>query len=83
MKHESGALKEVMTRENITWRTFDDDGTINRAWNSPATPTFFILDREGVIRHKWIGLPGEKVVDAAVEKWMAATASIAPKQPLR
>jgi hypothetical protein len=57
-----------MIRENITWRTFDDSGAINDQWNRPATPAFYIIDHHGVIRRKWIGKPGEKTVDAALEK---------------
>ena len=57
-----------MTKENINWRSFDDDGAINRQWNLPPTPTFYIIDHKGTIRHKWVGKPGEKSVDTALEK---------------
>lgn len=57
-----------MAREKINWRTFDDDGPINRQWNLPATPAFYIIDHEGTIRRKWIGKPGEKTIDTALEK---------------
>jgi hypothetical protein len=66
--HKPDDLKAVMQKENLNWRSFDDDGTINRKWNSPPTPAFYVLDPQGVIRHKWIGHPGEEVIDAAVEK---------------
>ena len=66
--HKPGELKEVMTEEQLNWRSFADDGTINRKWNSPATPTFYVLDPAGSIRHKWVGKAGDKVVDAALEK---------------
>jgi hypothetical protein len=61
-------LKEVMEKENLNWRSFADDGTISRDWNSPATLAFYVLDHKGVIRHKWIGHPGEKAIDSALEK---------------
>jgi len=61
-------LKEVMEKENLNWWSFADDGTISRSWNSPATPAFYVLDHKGVIRHKWIGHPGEKAIDSALEK---------------
>ena len=57
-----------MKKFNITWRTFDDDGTINRQWNSYPTPAFFIIDHQGIIRHKWVGKPSENAIDAALEK---------------
>ncbi|MDP6059108.1 MAG: hypothetical protein QGH33_09445 [Pirellulaceae bacterium] len=57
-----------MTREKLNWRSFDDQGAINRQWNLPATPTFCIIDHMGTIRHKWMGKPGDKTIDAALEK---------------
>ncbi|MBL7041511.1 MAG: redoxin domain-containing protein [Pirellulaceae bacterium] len=68
LPHKPEALKEVMEKENLNWRTFADDGAISRKWNSPATPAFYVIDHKGVIRHKWIGHPGEKSIDAALEK---------------
>jgi len=32
------------------------------------SPSFFIIDPQGVIRYKWAGAPGEKAMDAALEK---------------
>ena len=57
-----------MTKEKLNWRSFDDQGGINRQWNFPATPTYCIIDHMGTIRRKWVGKPGEKVIDAAIEK---------------
>ena len=57
-----------MEKENLNWRSFADEGAIYRQWNSPATPTFYVLDHQGVIRHKWIGHPGEQAIDAALER---------------
>ena len=69
-----------MTKEEINWRSFDDDGAINRQWNFPATPSFYIIDHKGTIRHKWVGKPGEKSVDAALEKLIhVAEETTAPK----
>ena len=67
MSHTPTALKEVMDKENLQWRTFADDGTIAKKWNSPPTPTFYVLDAQGVIRHKWFGHPGEDKIDSVVE----------------
>jgi hypothetical protein len=56
-------------KENLTWRSFaDPDGGIAGRWNLSATPTLYALDPEGVIRHKWVGAPGAKVIDAALDK---------------
>ncbi len=66
--HEPGELKEVTAREKINWRSFDDQGAINRQWNLPATPAFYVIDHKGAIRRKWVGNPGEKSLDIALEK---------------
>jgi hypothetical protein len=66
-------LKKRMEEEQITWRSFwnGEEGTggpISRAWNVRGWPTLFIIDHKGVIRHKYLGSPGEKVLDEAIEK---------------
>ena len=70
-------LKKVMDKEKLTWRSFADAGTagagpIARKWNLSATPTFYVIDHRGVIRYKWAGAPGEKVVAAALDKLIQA-----------
>jgi hypothetical protein len=69
-------LKKVMDKENLNWRSFADVrkteggyfGSICAKWNLVGTPTLYILDHQGVIRHKWLGGPGEQAIDAALEK---------------
>jgi len=66
-------LKEIMEKEKITWRSFVDlgnagTGPIATQWNFSATPTFYVIDHTGVIRYKWTGPPGEKVMDAELKK---------------
>jgi peroxiredoxin len=78
--HEPGELKTVMTQQKINWRTFDDAGEINRQWNFPATPAFYIIDQKGTIRHKWIGKPGEKTIDTALVKLIKAAETTAPRK---
>ena len=58
-----------MDKEKLNWRSFTDPkGAISAKWKPAGTPTFYIVDHKGVIRHKWPGAPGEKVMDAALEK---------------
>jgi peroxiredoxin len=66
-------LKEVTEKENITWRSFVDAGNagagpIATKWNLSATPTFYVIDHRGVIRYKWAGAPGAKVMDETLDK---------------
>lgn len=61
-------LKEIMDKEKLNWRSIADRGEIAPKWNQPGTPLYYILDRQGIIRHKWFGYPGEEALDAALEK---------------
>jgi len=56
-----------MAKEKLNWRSFADPGTIYAKWNA-GTPTYYVIDPEGVIRYKWVGSPGEKALDLALEK---------------
>ncbi len=67
---ESQNLKATMAAEKMNWRSFAFQETINAKWN-PSTPGYYVLDPKGVIRHKWIGAPGAKAIDAALEKLIA------------
>lgn len=71
MKHEPKALKTIMAKEKLNWRSFTNDGKISRQWNSPPTPAFYVIDGNGAIRRKWIGHPGEQAIDAALKKLIA------------
>jgi hypothetical protein len=61
-----------MEKEKLNWRSFGDKGSINTKWNAPGTPTYYIIDHQGVIRYKWYGHPGEKALDSALEKLIKA-----------
>ena len=83
-------LKEVMGKEKLTWRSFADDGTIVGTWSLPGTPTFYVIDHRGVIRHKWVGspadyklggLPDEKTIDGALLKLIREAESGPKKVP--
>jgi hypothetical protein len=63
---EAKDLKERMDKEKMNWRSFAYQHVINAQWN-PSTPSYYVLDPAGVIRYKWIGAPGEKAIDTALE----------------
>jgi hypothetical protein len=62
-------LKEVLVKENITWRSFRNGGStsgpISTQWNVSGWPTTYVIDHEGVIRYK--GLRGE-ALDKALDE---------------
>jgi hypothetical protein len=64
---ETRNLKERMGKEKMNWRSFVQQEAVNARWN-PSTPSYYVLDPRGVIRHKWVGPPGEKAIDTALER---------------
>ena len=68
------ALKKVVEKHNLTWRSFSDPpgsegrGAIAKKWNLGGTPTIYLIDHQGVIRHKWVGGARANLIDNAVEK---------------
>jgi hypothetical protein len=61
-------LKQVLKKENMTWRSFWDGGNtsgpIATKWNVHSWPTIYVLDAKGVIRFKG---PREQQLDQAVD----------------
>jgi|SRR5579864_113753 len=61
-------LKVAMQKENITWRSWwdegDTSGPIATKWNVHSWPTIYVLDHKGVIRYKEVRGPA---MEAAVE----------------
>jgi hypothetical protein len=66
------ALKEVLVKEQITWRSFWDGGStsgpIASKWNVRGWPTIYVLDAEGRIRFKDAR---EEELDKAVDALIA------------
>ena len=69
---DRAALKKVMEKENITWRSFwnggSTSGPISTRWAVRGWPTLYLIDHKGVIRKKWVGSPGDKVLDQEIDK---------------
>jgi hypothetical protein len=63
---EPKKLKEIMEKEKITWRSIASEAVTSR-WNA-GTPTYYVIDVKGVIRYKWVGAPGEKAIEMALDK---------------
>ena len=73
---DSPDLKKKNEQEKITWRSFKNDrreqGSITDEWNHEIWPTLYVIDHKGVIRERWLGSPGEKVIDKAIDKYVKA-----------
>jgi peroxiredoxin len=57
-----------MDKEKLNWRSIADRSVISAKWAARDTPTHYLIDHKGVIRYKWVGGPGEKAIDTALEK---------------
>ncbi len=59
-------LQQLVSDRQITWPTWADgpDGPIAKRWNVRSYPSLYVLDQEGVIRHKFTGSPGTALTDA-------------------
>ena len=66
-RYDAKKLKPVMEKEKLNWRSFAEGGPISEKWNA-ATPGYYVIDHKGVIRYKWVGNPGAKAIDTALEK---------------
>jgi peroxiredoxin len=70
-------LKKVIDKEKMTWRSFFDgstSGPIASKWNVHGWPTLYVIDAKGVIRHKWVGSPGDEAMDKAIDKLVGEAA---------
>jgi hypothetical protein len=79
------ALKKTMEKEQITWRSFWDGGStggpIASKWNVQGWPTLYVVDAKGTIRHKYVGSPGDKVLDEAIESLVKEAEAGAAEKP--
>ena len=73
---EKTKLKQVLKKENMTWRSWWDGGNtsgpIASKWNVHGWPTIYVLDHKGVIRFKG---PREEALDRAVDDLLAEMAA--------
>jgi hypothetical protein len=69
--HDKDKLKQRMKEENMTWRSWwdggDTNGPIANQFNVQGWPTLYVLDHRGIIRHKYVGFPGEETFDKAID----------------
>src|SRR5262245_37239489 len=64
-------LKKQNEKQEITWRSFwcGKDGTSGPSptkWNVQGWPTRYLVDHKGIIRHKFVGNPGDEKLDELI-----------------
>jgi hypothetical protein len=70
------ALTEKNKEAQVTWRSFknnrgEDKKAIADEWNVQGWPTLYLVDHKGVIRRKWLGSPGDEVLDKEIDALVA------------
>lgn len=68
-------LQKFLENEKMPWTHWWDNGPeskVLKAYRVRAFPTLYLIDHTGVIKHKWVGNPGNDKIDAAVEELVKA-----------
>lgn len=70
---EKTDLTEFLSSEKMPWLHWWDGskGPLTKTFKVKAFPTLYLIDHKGVIRHKWVGNPGNDKIDAAVKELVA------------
>lgn len=61
-------VKRVIEKEQMLWPSWWDGGLnrnrIGERWQVNGYPTIYVLDHKGVIRYRFVGVPGPALEDA-------------------
>lgn len=66
-------LKKNNEKAMITWRSFknnrgEKNKEISEEWAVKGWPTLYLIDAKGTIRKKWVGNPGDDVIDKSIDE---------------
>jgi WD40 repeat protein len=66
----TNTLRQIIEDGKVTWRCWDDgkSGPIAEKWQVASYPTMFIIDHDGVIRHKLQGMSKPGLLKETVSK---------------
>jgi thioredoxin-related protein len=78
--YTTAKLKAVVEKEKLNWRSVSSRDIANE-WSARGTPTYYLIDPSGMIRFKWVGYPGMKTLDAALEGLLKEVEESAKKAP--
>jgi peroxiredoxin len=68
-------LQRIQNKEGLTWRSFWDgkNGAIAANWGVDGFPTFFLIDREGVVRWRHVGVPARGEIEKKIDELLKTT----------
>ena len=64
---DRSALQKIMKEQGLKYRNAVDgstSGPIAKAWNVHGWPTVYVIDEQGIIRNKFIGVDPKQLTDA-------------------
>ena len=65
--------KEFVTTENMSWPQYRDaDGRVRRAFQVESVPTYLVIDGDGVIKQRIVGLNPQETVVHRLKATLAA-----------
>ena len=68
---QKDGLAERLKKEKITWRSWamgrGGGETASTDYKVQGWPTLFLIDKDGVIRKRWVGAPDNKTLDKWIE----------------
>jgi thiol-disulfide isomerase/thioredoxin len=66
-------LTDFLEKEKMPWAHWWEGprGPVAKMFRIRAYPTLYLIDGKGVIRKKWVGSPGNEVLDKAVQELVA------------
>ena len=68
-------LTQFLEKEAMPWVHWWDNGpnsAVLKKYRVKAFPTMYLIDHSGVIKHKWVGSPGNEKLDKAVDEAVQA-----------
>ena len=73
---DPAALRRALAAIDIPWRSFRDERPgglmISEEWKVSGWPTLYLIDHNGIIRHRWVGSPGDEILDRNIEQLVDA-----------
>jgi len=63
-------VTDFLKEEKMPWAHWFDGrgGPVSKAYRVKAFPTLYLIDKKGVIREKWVGIPDSKAMDKKIEE---------------
>jgi uncharacterized protein (TIGR03067 family) len=76
---EPEELEKGIEKHGVTWRSFKnkqgDKTEISQEWKIPGWPTFYLIDREGIIRKRWTDTVPPDVLNREIDNLIEADVS--------